>query len=168
MRARIVRSIGLVATGVLALSLSACTVPDYGQMAIGVGPNRELVAYLVMCSHHIDHVTLYFDHTHDAALIGEWVASPAATGVSAFPLKTGGNGWRATRKLSALLPREVYRLDGWADDSSGNAPGPTFTATQLGTLKAWQVWARGSDGNEKAMSLNSFVTHVCDNIPTSP
>jgi hypothetical protein len=164
MRKWIVRATGLVGAGVLALSLSACTVPEYGQMAIGVGPGKELVAYLVMCSHHIDGASVYYDNSHGQATVGNWVVSPAATGVSAFPLVKGGNGWKATMKFGPLLPGEVYDMYGWTDDSSAQAPGSSFTAKQLSTLKPWQVWSTGPGGKDQPVSLNYFATHACDYV----
>jgi hypothetical protein len=164
MRVWIVRTIGLAAVGVLALSLSACTVPEYGRMAVGVGPGKELVAYLVMCRHHIDGASIYFVGSHNDATVGEWVVSPAATGVSAFPLVKGGNGWKSTVEFRRLLPGAVYRMYGWTNDSSASAGGPTFTSKELSALKPWQVWAAAPNGTERAMTLNNFVTHVCDYV----
>lgn len=164
MRAWIVRTIGLVVTGTLALSLSACTVPEYGQMAVGVGPNRELVAYVVMCSHHVDGATVYFDSTHNQATVGDWVVSPPATGLSAFPMVKGGNGWKATMKFGPLLPGEVYTIYAWTDDSSAQAPGPSFTAKELSILKPWQVWSYGPDDRDEPVSVSYFAAHACDYV----
>jgi hypothetical protein len=168
MRAWIVRTIGLAAVGVLTLSLSACTVTPYGQIAIGMGPNNELVAFVVMCSHHIDGATVYFDTSHDQAVVGQWAATSPVTGISAFPMVKGGNGWKPTMMFGPLIPGEIYRIYGWSKDDSASAGGPTFTAKELSILKPWQVWTYGPGDKEQAVSLNYFVTHVCQTSSPSP
>ena len=88
----------------LAALVSGCSVDPHASVALGLGADGSPVAYLQVCSKHIDGVTIYRGNTD----LGKWAADRPATGFSTWSLATGGNGWTVTKPLAALNPGRSY------------------------------------------------------------
>lgn len=119
------------------LVTAGCTVPQVGDVGIGVDDKGDPVGYLQVCQDHIDGTTIYID---DAHTYGSWTASPAVTGPSTWSLKDPSGVWKAEDPLHKLKPRTTYTMYGWTTDSSSSAAAVDFTIEQLAAMKPGQVW----------------------------
>jgi hypothetical protein len=144
-----------VAAAVVGLT-SGCTVEARGVMGIGVGADGDPVAFLQVCSDHIDGATAYVT---DSDHRGSWTADPAATGFATWSLLDGGDGWSVAEPFVAPEPGQVYSLYGWTRDNSSSATSVSFTAADLAGMKPGQV--RYNDVTV-VTTVEEFRQHACD------
>ena len=132
-----VRRVLPVAVAAAAVLLTAgCTVPQVGDMGIGVDDKGNPVGYLQVCHDHIDGATIYID---DAHTFGSWSATPAVSGFSTWSPTDPSGVWKVDDPLHQLKPRTRYTMYGWTTDNSSSAASVDFTVGELAAMKPGQV-----------------------------
>lgn len=134
------------------LLTAGCTVPQVGDVGIGVDDKGNPVGYLQVCQEHIDGTTIYID---DAHTFGSWTASPPVSGFSTWSLKDPSGVWTAEDPLHKLKPRTTYTMDGWTTDNSSSASAVDFTVEQLAAMKPGQVWTGAEVTTEDQFRQNA-------------
>jgi hypothetical protein len=117
------------------LLTSGCTVISVGQMGIGVDASGGPVAYLQVCSAHVDGAMLY----QSDKTLGQWKSSPPVTDFATWSLASPTGSWTTETPLADLVPGQGYIIYGWTTDNSASATYVEFDPADLATMRPGQV-----------------------------
>lgn len=150
------RSLSLVAVAAATLALSACSPPVAGLLGLEVRDGR-LILLAQSCDVAIVDVWITGDDAADGFLERERViVDGVAEGLAEHDLGP------VEEFAASLDPDVVYSIRGWAQGSSGRAPGP---AIRVDDLEGWGdgVLFPGDDGplDHAVDSREAFAAAAC-------
>jgi hypothetical protein len=135
-------------------------------LGVGVDADGSPLAYLKVCSDHIDTLAIVED---DGGRVAEWAAPRRITDSASIRLLDGTPDWRVVTALPDLKPDTGYILAGWSTGKYNSVATVSvhLTREELAELQIGQVRRMsGFDSKGEAQYLvetvDEFFANACD------
>src|SRR5450756_270366 len=110
--------VAAVVCAVALTTLTGCSPRQVAMLGVGVDADGSPIAYLKVCSDHIDTLAIVED---DGGRVAEWAAPRRITDSASIHLLDGTPDWRVVTALPDLKPDTGYLLAGWSTGEYNSA-----------------------------------------------